>query len=80
MNSEPKIKFKRSDEAFKGQAVEHWMVSGKAAKRMHRHACHHGLRTIVHLWANTSRYKCAWAQAYYQVHRANSKSTVMVFV
>jgi transposase len=48
--------------------------SGQMIKRLLRHACHHGLRTIVHLWANTSRYKCAWAQAYYQAHRAKGKS------
>jgi len=48
--------------------------SGQMIKRMIRHACHHGLRATVHLWANTSRLKCAWAQAYYQAHRDKGKS------
>ena len=30
-----------------------------------RYACNKNLRTAVHLWANPSRHKCAWAQAYY---------------
>lgn len=32
------------------------------------------LRHTVHLWANLSRAKCAWAQAYYQKKRAQGKS------
>ncbi|MEO7300009.1 MAG: transposase [Verrucomicrobiota bacterium] len=31
MNNETAIKYKRYDEVFKRSAVEHWMVSGKAA-------------------------------------------------
>ena len=34
MNPEPKIKYKRYDEAFKRSAVEHWMVSGKSATQV----------------------------------------------
>lgn len=48
--------------------------SGQMIKRTLRHACHQGLRATVHLWANTSRYTCAWAQAYYQTHRQKGKS------
>lgn len=31
MNPEPKIRYKRYDEALKRSAVEHWLVSGKSA-------------------------------------------------
>jgi transposase len=48
--------------------------SGQVTKHVIRHACHHGLRATVHLWANTSRHACAWAQAYYQAHRDKGKS------
>ena len=34
MNTEPKIKHQRYDAAFKHAAVEHWMVSGKAATQV----------------------------------------------
>jgi transposase-like protein len=34
MNPEPKIKYRRYDEAFKRSAVEHWMGSGKSATRV----------------------------------------------
>ena len=48
--------------------------SGQMTKCMIRHACQHGLRATVHLWANTSRFACAWAQGYYQAHREKGKS------
>ena len=32
------------------------------------------LRASVHLWADLSRKQCAWAQAYYQAHRAKGQS------
>lgn len=48
--------------------------SGQMIKRMIRYACQHGLRATVHLWANASRFACAWAQAYYQAHRDKGKS------
>jgi transposase len=48
--------------------------SGQITRRVMRRACHKGLRTAVHLWANTSRFVCPWAQAYYQAHRAKGKS------
>lgn len=34
MNDTPKIKYKRYDEAFKRQTVEHWLVSGKSARQI----------------------------------------------
>lgn len=48
--------------------------SGQMVKRVMRYACHHGLRATVHLWANTSRHACTWAQAYYLAHRQKGKS------
>jgi len=48
--------------------------SGQMIKRKIRHACHHSLRATVHLWANTSRRACTWAQTYYQAHREKGKS------
>jgi len=34
MNDQSKTKSKRYDEAFKRQAVEHWMVSGQSARQI----------------------------------------------
>jgi transposase-like protein len=34
MNNDALIKHKRYDEVFKRSAVEHWMVSGKSARRV----------------------------------------------
>lgn len=34
MNDTPKAKYKRYDEAFKRQAVEHWLVSGKSGRQI----------------------------------------------
>ena len=48
--------------------------SGQIINRKMRRACHLGLRTAVHLWANTSRRTCPWAQAYYAAHREKGKS------
>jgi len=48
--------------------------SGQMIKRMIRYACHHRLRATIHLWANSSRSACTWAQAYYQAHRDKGQS------
>ena len=34
MNNQSTRKYKRYDEAFKQQTVEHWMVSGKSARQI----------------------------------------------
>ena len=34
MNNTSKTKYKRYDEAFKREAVEHWMVSGKSGRQI----------------------------------------------
>jgi len=39
-----------------------------------RHACNDTLRATVHLWADLSRRKCAWAEAYYRRHRQDGQS------
>jgi hypothetical protein len=38
MNTETKTKLKRDDEAFKKSAVEHWLISGKSARRIYNPA------------------------------------------
>jgi transposase len=43
--------------------------SGQINKCRLRRACNKALRATVHLWANSSRLTCAWAQAYYRVKR-----------
>ena len=43
--------------------------SGKIHKSRLRRACQLSLRATVHLWANLSRKKCAWADAYYDRKR-----------
>jgi transposase len=43
--------------------------SGRARVVNVRWACNTVLRATVHLWADLSRIKCAWAQAYYQHKR-----------
>jgi len=48
--------------------------SGKRRTVRIRHGCNKYLRTTVHLWANLSREKCAWAEAYYQAKRRDGKS------
>jgi transposase len=48
--------------------------SGQICYQKLRHMCNDTLRATVHLWADHSRTKCAWAQAYYQQHRAKGQS------
>lgn len=48
--------------------------SGQLAKVQFRRACNKHLRHAVHLWANLSRRKCAWADAYYQQKRLEGQS------
>jgi transposase len=48
--------------------------SGQICRHRLRHACDAVLRSAVHQWADHSRKSCAWAQAYYQAHRAKGQS------
>jgi len=48
--------------------------SGKTRFVHVRRACNKVLRTTVHLWADESRHKCAWADAYYQQKKAQGQS------
>lgn len=48
--------------------------SGQISKARFRRACHKILRHTVHLWANLSRAKCPWAEAYYRKKREQGKS------
>jgi transposase len=48
--------------------------SGRSRWVKFRRACNTYLRTAVHLWANLSRDKCAWAEAYYQHKRRQGMS------
>lgn len=48
--------------------------SGQVRKSHIRRACSRVLRTTVHLWANLSRARCPWAEAYYQQKKAQGKS------
>jgi transposase len=48
--------------------------SGQIDKCRLRRACDKVLRFTVHLWANASRKKCAWAQAYYASKRREGHS------
>lgn len=48
--------------------------SGQMCITRMRRACIKPLRAAVHLWANASRAKSVWAQAYYQGKRAEGKS------
>jgi transposase len=48
--------------------------SGQLHKVHFRRACDKYLRATVHLWANLSRTKCAWAEAYYQKKRSAGQS------
>jgi hypothetical protein len=48
--------------------------TGKICYQRVRYACNDPLRATVHLWADHSRAKCAWAEAYYQKHRADGQS------
>lgn len=48
--------------------------SGQMHKVRFRRACNKCLRATVHLWANLSRPRCAWAESYYQQKRREGKS------
>jgi transposase len=48
--------------------------SGQIERHLVRRACDPLLRAAVHHWANLSRKKCAWAQAYYHAHREKGQS------
>lgn len=48
--------------------------SGQMCYQKLRYACNDRLRATVHLWADHSRAKCAWAEAYYQAHRDRGQS------
>lgn len=48
--------------------------SGQIHRVKFRRACNKHLRTAVHLWADRSRKKCAWAQIYYEQKRREGKS------
>jgi transposase len=48
--------------------------SGQICRALFRRACNKRLRTAVHLWANLSRRKCAWAEVYYRQKRDEGKS------
>lgn len=48
--------------------------SGQIIKHRFRHGADPTLRATVHLWADLSRKKCAWAQTYYQAHREKGQS------
>jgi hypothetical protein len=59
--------------------MRRWHRTGRGpiqpqCRRKMRHACNDGLRCIVHLWADLSRKRCAWAEACYQAHRARGQS------
>jgi transposase len=48
--------------------------SGQIHRVRFRYACNKNLRAAVHLWADLSRKKCAWAQVYYHQKRLEGKS------
>jgi transposase len=48
--------------------------SGQIKKARFRRACQKVLRQTVHLWANLSRVKSPWAEAYYQKKREQGQS------
>jgi len=48
--------------------------SGQIHRVRFRYACNKHLRAAVHLWADLSRKKCAWAQVYYHQKRLEGKS------
>jgi transposase len=47
--------------------------SGKGRIVKVRRMCNKVLRATVHLWADETRHKCAWAEAYYQQKKAQGK-------
>lgn len=48
--------------------------SGQIHRVLMRRGVSRHLRSTVHLWADQSRHRCAWAQAYYQAQRDRGKS------
>jgi transposase len=48
--------------------------SGKSCFAKLRWMCNKVLRSTVHLWADESRQKCAWAEAYYQQKKMQGQS------
>ncbi len=48
--------------------------SGQIHQAQFRRACNKPLRNAVHMWANLSRGKCAWAAVYYTRKRKQGKS------
>ena len=48
--------------------------SGQVQRAKIRWHCDRHFRHTVHLWADCSRKVCAWAQTYYQAHRANGQT------
>jgi len=48
--------------------------SGKTRFAVLRRACNTTLRATVHLWADLSRKRCAWAQAYYRQKKSQGLS------
>ena len=48
--------------------------SGQVNRVRFRQACQTGLRHTVHLWANLSRAKCPWAEAYYRKKREEGQT------
>jgi len=60
-------------QAFAGTAPVTFQ-SGQIEKHLVRRACNPLLRAAVHLWADHSRHKCAWADAYYRAHREKGQS------
>lgn len=55
-------------QAYAGTAPVRQQSGNKWIVRM-RWSCNPTLRTTVHLWADLSRFFCAWAQAYYRQKR-----------
>jgi transposase len=47
--------------------------SGRSRRVKFRRACNMTLRATIHLWADRSRIKSTWAQAYYQQKRTQGK-------
>lgn len=60
-------------QAFAGTAPVTYQ-SGQIERHLVRRACAPFLRCAVHQWADQSRKRCAWAQAYYQAHRDKGQS------
>ena len=60
-------------QTYAGTAPVHYQ-SGQMSVTRVRRQCNKRLRYAVHLWANASRPRCAWAQIYYQQKRNQGKS------